>query len=328
MRLRNFTGRSLREVMDEVRRHFGAEAVILHTHQPRRGEVCVTAAVEAADEAESRARPGEGFPAAAVDGMAEALEALVETLAYHRIPPALADRLMAEAIMAASDKAKQALAAALDALLDFVALDAAHAPLLLIGPPGAGKTVAAAKICAQSTIEGHRPHLFTMDATKSGAEAQAKAFARALGCGATKVASPGALARAVAERGPGIAAVVDTFGVNPFRADELARLDEAREAVGATPIVVMPPGGDAMETEDMARAFAEIGVRALLASKIDQARRWGGLLAAASDSGLAFTGAGTSPHLGATLLPLVPLELAGLLVRGYLENAADPFLQR
>ena len=63
----------------------------------------------------------------------------------------------------------------------------------------------------------------------------------------------------------------------------------------------------------MARAFAEIGATRLLVTRLDTARRLGGMLAAASAANLRLCDVGIGPHLADGLSPLNPLALARLL---------------
>ena len=59
-------------------------------------------------------------------------------------------------------------------------------------------------------------------------------------------------------------------------------------------VAVLPAGGDALETADIAAAFASLGATRMIATRLDIARRYGGLLAAASQP-LAFAAAGVAP---------------------------------
>ena len=53
------------------------------------------------------------------------------------------------------------------------------------------------------------------------------------------------------------------------------------EAADALPVLVMPAGVDPMESMETAEAFADAGAIYLLATRLDAARRFGGVLAAA-----------------------------------------------
>ncbi|MES1151225.1 MAG: hypothetical protein ABUL54_04965, partial [Dongia sp.] len=56
-------------------------------------------------------------------------------------------------------------------------------------------------------------------------------------------------------------------------------------------------GGDVSESAEQGQLFAEIGCTRIIAAKIDAARRYGGLLAAAENGKLSFAGSGISPEI-------------------------------
>ena len=308
MLLRSFTGKTLPEAMDQVRSVLGDEAIILSTQDEGLEGVKVTAALEA--EKAPSFEPGGGA------GDLDALDRIATVLDHHRIPRGLMDRLLnAAADLLAGDWA-MALAGALDQELGFFALsdlDPAQ-PVMLVGPAGAGKSVTAAKLCACARLAGARALLVTMDADKAGGRAQAEAFAEALGARLICAEGPDAVAAAVAERAADEMAVIDTIGSNPFDPVELRQLSETAEVAAAVLTLVTPAGGDPAEAADAALAYAEAGACALIPTRLDTARRLGGLLAAAHVSGMALLAAGVSRHIGAGLTAINPVSLARLMI--------------
>ena len=87
------------------------------------------------------------------------------------------------------------------------------------------------------------------------------------------------------------------------------------EMSGALPVLVLDAGTGSADSAEMAQTFAALGSRWLLATKLDVARRLGGVLAAA-DAGLALAEAGIGPTIGRGLGALSPAGLARLLMRG------------
>ncbi len=309
MRLRNFTANSLPEALRRVRDVLGPDAIILSSQPAEDGTgVRVTAALEDS--------PLEDLSLDAESGAAVSIDGISEALAYHRVPPGLLDRLVgAVAELTASDDAL-ALGGALDRELTFAALPEAPTPrpLLLAGPPGAGKTATAAKLCARVRLAGGRASLIAMDTAKSGGLAQVAAFAEALGADLLKAPDIDALGDAVAACAPERFVVIDTAGVNPFDAEDMDRLALAIVAAKADPVVVLPAGGDTAESAELATAFAAAGARYLIATKIDAARRFGGILGAAQAGELALMAASAAPHISEALLPFDPMSLARLLL--------------
>jgi len=93
--------------------------------------------------------------------------------------------------------------------------------------------------------------------------------------------------------------------------DYLSRLIAA---AAAEPVLVLAAGGDAQETADMATAFAELGVRRLIVSRLDISRRVGGTLAAAHAGRFSFAGVGISPRASDAINPLNAPALARLIL--------------
>ena len=95
----------------------------------------------------------------------------------------------------------------------------------------------------------------------------------------------------------GALVLIDTAGTNPLRAEDLAALADLAQAAKAEPVLVLSAGGDASESAEQGQLFSEIGCERMVAAKIDAARRFGGLLAAAENGKLSFAGSGISPEI-------------------------------
>ncbi len=309
MRLKSFSAKTLPEAMRLVRDALGADAVILSTQSGDDGSgVRVTAALENSplDDLHFGSAPQSYFD----------LDTIAEALSYHRVPAGLFDRLIAAAAGLGAPDNTLALAGALDSELSFAALPPplSPQPVILVGPPGAGKSAACAKLCARARLAGRPAAIVTMDSAKSGGLAQAETFARALEAQLLQAETPESLADAMAACGHDHFTVIDTSGANPFDERDLARLDQAAKATRAELFVVLPAGGDAAESAEAAAAFRGLGAKAMIATRLDAARRLGGLLSAAVAGPLALIAAGASPHIGDALLPVNPVALARILL--------------
>lgn len=311
MRMKSFTAPSYHEAMNLVRRELGPDAVILSTLEIEGEGVRVMAALES--------DPGDSL-SAEVEAGAEAASALSQSLEYHRVPVALADRLMALASGHADQDGVMMLASALDATLHFEALPTgrhrseARRRLMIVGPPGAGKTATAAKICARQRLAGGKATLITMDTVSAGAREQVVAFATALDVPLVAAGDGDELNEALRRCPADHLAVIDTVGINPFDDDERDQIGLALAAGQAHGLLALPAGGDALESGETAAAFAEIGARALIATRVDAARRLGGVLAAAQAADLTLMGVGIAPSIGRGLSPINPVALARLLL--------------
>lgn len=292
MRLRTITAPRMADAMAALRAELGEEAVILGTRRVA-GGVEVTAAQESGDE-----------PLVIAPDAAPAV-AIPAPLRRHNMPAALAERLAA-----------RPLAAALAGEFRFVPLPLEPGPLLLAGPPGAGKTTSCAKLATRLVLAGTPPLLVSADGRRAGAAEQLAAFARVLQLPLAVAASPGALAKALARRAAGQPALVDLPGCDPFDDAAARRHAALAEAAGGAAVLVLPAGLDAEEAAETARAFHLLGCRHLLPTRLDAARRLGGVLAAAAAAELAFTEAGTGMDVATGLVPLTPEWLARKLLQG------------
>lgn len=308
MRIRVFTAPRMAEAMAMVRSELGADAVILGSRRTS-GGVEVTAALETEE-------PVVAVPPLAVPPAAPAAAAPSGVVARHGIPPKLAARLEGGS-----------LSALLAQNLRFGPLPdpALGKPLMLVGPPGAGKSLTCAKLAARAVLRGGgggAPLVVTTDGQRAGATEQLAAFTRVLGAPLASAPDPGALAAAVARRGERQPVLIDTAGCDPFDPGQAPSLLALARASGADIVLVLPAGLDPGESADLARAFAVLGARHLLPTRLDAARRLGGVVAAAA-AGLVLTEAGTGSGVADGLTLLSPEWLARRLEQGWLASQQE-----
>lgn len=325
MQLKTYQAKSMREVMRLVRDELGDEAVIISTVEDG-GLARATAALERPDpdpDPDPGPFPDPG-PATPPDTMTNAgadadagAGRIAAMLDYHGVTTSLSDRLIQRADAAGSDDPGLALAAALDQTFRFAPIpdrDLAR-PLMLVGPPGAGKTTIAAKIAAQAAMAGEPVSLISTDTVRAGAIEQLAAYARVMEQDLATAERPeelGALLRLA--RGQNLI-LIDTPGANPFSEDEMADARRFLCAEEIMPILVLPAGLDAADAADSARIFAGLGCRRLIVTRLDVTRRYGALLAAADAGEMAICGASISSSIAHGMKSLSPVGLARLLLR-------------
>jgi len=297
VKVRTFLASSMSAALARVRAELGDDAVILGSTETASG-VEITAAIE----------PGAGTAEAAPDdGLGGDAEFLLQSMAFHGAPLHLNEAICRSAAELDRGDLLTSLTAGLDRSFRFQPLSAQSIrSVALVGPPGAGKTVIAAKLALEAALASVPLKIATTDIERPGGENRLTELARIIENPPVRLNPERRLDHSGAR-------LIDTEGVNPFSAYDMARLTETIRINDAEPILVLPAGGDPYEYEDIAHAFVDVGVTQLIVTRLDTARRLGGLLAAGS-AGLSFAGAGASPVIADGIHNLGPVALARLLL--------------
>jgi flagellar biosynthesis protein FlhF len=309
MRIRVLRAPTMTEAMRLLKQELGPDAALLSTRRVA-GGVEVTAGLDEEDTDEPlliapveplKFAPLPPPPPAIVVPSPDAA-----ALAFHGLPAALSQRLL-----------NGPLEASLEASLRFARLpDGIDRPLLLAGPPGAGKTLTCAKLAARRVLAGHPPPMvITTDGERAGAAEQLASYTRLLGATLAVALTPATALKAMARRDPTQPVLIDTPGIDPFLPEHARMLAGLAAATQANIVLVLPAGLDAAEAADQARAFAALGATHLLPTRLDVTRRIGAALAAGAAGKLALSEAGTGPGATASLTPIDPAWLAARLRR-------------
>jgi flagellar biosynthesis protein FlhF len=290
MRLKLYRAACVAEAMAQVRADLGLDALILATRRVGNG-VEVTAALE----------PEEDEPPLRLPEPAR-----LAALRFHGVPEPLLDGLL-----------HGDLPDAVSAAVAFASLDLAPGsrPLLLVGPPGAGKTLSVARLATRLVLAGDAPMVITADGRRAGAMEQLAAFTRLLGLNLVAASHPVTLARAVARRPPGVPVLIDAPGTDPFDPTQREEIAALAATVNAVVALVVPAGQDPAEAADIACAFAEAGATLLIVTRLDITRRLGGVLAAGSQGRLALAEAGIGPGAADGMVALTPALLSARLLQ-------------
>ncbi len=280
MRLKLYRASTAADAIARIRAELGPDALILNTRRVGDG-VEITAALERSD------------PPPPLAG---------DSLRFHGVPDALAARL-----------ARAPLRTTLAAALNFATLPLQEGVVLLLaGPPGAGKTLTVARLASRLVMAGTKPLVITADGKRAGATEQLAAFTRLLGVHLVTATDAIMLARTIADRCDRPPTLIDLPGSDPFLSGERDELAALASTAGGRIVAVLPAGLDPGEATDLAQAYVEAGARMLVATKLDLARRLGGILAAA-EAGLALCEGGIGPGAADGLVPLTPELLASRL---------------
>lgn len=331
MRLKSFYAKTMTEALHMIRETLGEDAIIVATREENGGKsVRVTAAVEqetfeshndgwdepATSTPQSRAQDGGWLQYDSEQDENAVAEELTDIMLKHAVPEEITDQVVSCATVAGMGNTHEALVAALEHLYVFRPLPqkAVGKNFVLVGPPGAGKTLGVAKMATRAVMAGQKVAVITTDTLRAGGVEQLAAFTKILNVPLEKARDPRDLGRAMdAVRGAD-QIVIDTGGLNPFNPQEMRDLARMMAVANMDPILVMPAGVDADESGEMARVYASLGVRTMISTRLDIARRIGGLLAAAHYGGLVFADASNTSQVAEGLFGMSPDRLARILM--------------
>jgi flagellar biosynthesis protein FlhF len=206
MRLKSFYAKTMTEAMQMIRDTLGEDAIIVATREEKGGKaVHVTAAIDPpsysapAFEIGKSSAPAEGDDWLQYDEEEEQsliAEELTEVLLRHSVPEDVMDQILSCATVVGLEQPSIALIAAIEHLYNFQPLpQKAHKkPIMMVGPPGSGKTLAVAKAAARGVMNGLRVGVISADTVRAGGVEQLAAFTKLLRIDLKKAAGPQELA--------------------------------------------------------------------------------------------------------------------------------------
>ncbi|PCH99186.1 MAG: GTPase, partial [Alphaproteobacteria bacterium] len=297
MRLKTFYAKTMTEAMQQVRDTLGDEAVIIATRDENGGKsVRVTAAIEQTDSLPdpypsdyetSRKRPNfevKSTPASNEKNSwhqydeeeefeGQITDQLTDIMLRHVVPNDVMDNLLATAAMTGIPNAEDALAAAIDHLYNFAPLPtSSRKAIMLVGAPGAGKTLMIAKLATQAVMNDINVAVITTDTVRAGGVEQLQAFTKILKIPLQKAKTREELNSLLNQVQGHDLILIDTAGTNPHDPDDMARVARLADAGSIEPVLAMTAGVDAEESGEIARSFALLGVRRMICTRMDIAR--------------------------------------------------------
>lgn len=336
MRLRTFTAADMPSAMKLVREALGDNAIILATDAKAGNRlVSVTAAVEEEeigkrDEArwmreEKFSRPSSIPPHPSHDDIRFELQNI---LRFHNLPEILVAKLLQklntsdiEEIMRGKRSLEDSIRPSLERLLsrNFVfeplRFSSVDMRLMLIGTAGIGKTLTIAKLATKLAMDKQSLAVITTDNSRAGGIEQLQAFTSILGVD-LQIANDREELESILKSLPARTRVlIDTAGCSPYNNNEFLELKSIATIAGIEPILVLPAGGDSLEAIDMLEVFSELPIKRILATRVDAARRYGGILSAACVHGLSFCNISRTSSVMDSIQSLEPSILAQMLLK-------------
>lgn len=203
-----------------------------------------------------------------------------------------------------------------DPLLD----DARDMRMMLVGPPGIGKTLTIAKLATRLAMDKQPLAVITTDNKRAGGVEQLQAFTDILGIELKVAASRTELMQLLKAMPEKLRVLIDTAGCNAYDGEQLQELKSYASLSGIEPVLAMPAGGDSMEMVDLTEMFMALPIKRLLVTRADTARRFGGVLAAAAAHQLSFCHVSHSSSVTGSLHAADAGLLAQLLLRYQLQS--------
>jgi flagellar biosynthesis protein FlhF len=308
MRIVSFLAPNSKRAIADLKSRLGEDAVILSTRTLDDGQVSVTGAIDdaAVDLSDVLVPPQRTTNL-------EWLQALID---FHewpfksggRIEPVLSELTPAEPELIVKTLIR--------ALFRFDSIcHEGRGPLLFSGPPGSGKTATLAKVAATQILAGRDVDVLSLDVSRAGGLNQLSTLLSPLELAPTPVPSLSALPGLIADC-KGDVVLIDSTATNPFEPNDLGMVSTLVSRAGVELLLMLPAGLGSADSAEIARSYVALGARMMVVTKLDVARRLGGVLAAA-EAGLAFTQAGIGPTIGKGICELGADGLARLLLRRY-----------
>lgn len=333
MRLKSFYASTMTEAMQMIREALGDEAIIVATRDEAGGRVRVTAAIEQHDSSDfttplpSSMRtpiptrhhgvPDDYLQYDTEEDIEEVVQEIItESLLKHGVPSDISDTILSTATMLGHDNANDSLNASLGHVFNFhpLPLKSPRKAIMLIGAAGAGKTLITAKLAARATLSGLKATVITTDTVRAGGVEQLEAFTRLLQIPLQKARNSKELSAQLQLSSGSDLTLIDTGGANPFDVDDMQSLARLIEAGSIEPVLVMAAGGDPEESAEMARCFGVLGAQRLIPTRLDVARRVGGLISAASRASLSFADGSSTPMVAGGIAPMTSQLLTSLIL--------------
>ncbi|CAN1566544.1 FlhF Flagellar GTP-binding protein [Caulobacteraceae bacterium] len=229
--------------------------------------------------------------------------------------------------MAVSDHAqlRQALSESLSQKLKFEPLEAAPTrPVVLVGPPGAGKTAAVAKLATRALAVGYEALLISVDSERCGGAEQLRAMADRLGTPFETATTLQELSRLTKKaRQAGQCVFVDAASASPMQPSDMRATERLVQEVGLEPILCMPADLRYEDLEDLGLAFAEIGTKRAIATRFDLTKRRASAVFALHKSDIALAQISATPFITGGIALASAHRVAALLLEPFDDIKAE-----
>lgn len=196
-------------------------------------------------------------------------------------------------------------------------------PILLVGPPGAGKSACAAKLAARTLAAGHEVVLISADAERCGGADQLQALAKRLGARFQKVTTLADLNELVMEaRGRGMVVYVDAPSACPAQPADMRATARMIDETRLEPVLCLPADMRPDDMEELALAYANLGVKRAIATRFDLTARRASALYVLKVADIALAQVSATPYISGGVAIATPVRVAALMLEPF-EDALE-----
>jgi len=229
--------------------------------------------------------------------------------------------------MAVSDHAqlRQALSESLSQKLKFEPIEAAPTrPIVLVGPPGAGKTAAVAKLATRALAVGYEALLISVDSERCGGAEQLRAMADRLGTPFETATTLQELSRLTKKaRQAGQCVFVDAASASPMQPSDMRATERLVQEVGLEPILCMPADLRYEDLEDLGLGYAAIGTKRAITTRFDLTKRRASAVFALHKADMALAQISATPFITGGIALASAHRVAALLLEPFDDIKAE-----